>query len=84
MQDEPAASGFGEIGQSVPATEKSPLVENELINSGPVPELSSLTAKGKLVTPTLIFPKPTLEGLKVAVGLPGGVTIPVPSSQVSL
>src|SRR5882672_1112783 len=79
---EPAANGSGELGQSVNETAKSPEIDM-VVTSGPVPELRRMTWAAALVIPTLTDPKSMLDVSRLAAGVPGGVTMPVPSTHVS-
>src|SRR5437016_7127467 len=59
VQMVPAASLSGASGQSVPMMVKSPVIDIELILTGPVPELvNRATPKSPLVVPTGIGRKP--------------------------
>jgi hypothetical protein len=55
----------------------------ELINTGPVPELTNRTAAKSFVVPTTVGRK-ELACVNFKSGFPGGVVIPVPSSHVSV
>src|SRR6266566_9995150 len=87
MQYEPAGSGFPFMGQSVlRAKSLGPVSAIELTVSGPVPVLDNMKAATPLaVEPTFTLPKfvPRPNTLRVALGVPAGVWIPLPSSHVS-
>src|SRR5438876_3050422 len=84
VQIVPAASLSGASGQSVPMMAKSPVIDIELILTGPVPELvNRATPKSLLVVPTGIGRKP-LACENTRSGLPVGVVMSVPSSHVSV
>src|SRR5437016_13179351 len=87
MQYEPACSGSPFKGQSVRrAKSLGPVNAIELTASGPVPMLDNMKAATPLrVEPTFTLPKfvPRPNTLRVALGVPGGVWIPLPSSHVS-
>src|SRR6266850_900782 len=70
-------------GQSLPVNAKSPVVDTELISSGPVPELVIKIVAGALVMPTVGAPNDWVAVLNEIAGLPGGVAFMSPSSQVS-
>src|SRR5690348_2546254 len=87
MQYELAGRGSPFAGQSVlSAKSLGPASAIELTARGPVPVLDSMKAATPLaVEPTFTLPKfvPRPNTLRVAVGVPRGVWIPVPSSHVS-
>src|SRR6266851_861806 len=87
MQYEPAGNGFPFMGQSVLRVKSlGPVSPIELTASGPVPVLDNMKAATPLaVEPTFTLPKfsPEPSTLSVALGVPGGVWIPLPSSHVS-